>query len=184
MAAKTITQTEPEAQKLHPCACAAFEVEVGHDAETMDYKDTGCGASTTRVFAPGHDAKLKSLLIWAGARDYSVRYTVDGIASIADATVHAAKFDFSYMVQNGIKRELAKAQERADARAERDAKKAAAPAKRERKAKRAAAKQATEVTIKVGRWVYPATIDESNNATYTTSAGETKTAPEGKYQVV
>lgn len=52
----------------HPCACGsyAFEVliheNVGGD-KVWQQKTTGCAATTQSTFAPGHDAKLKSLLI-------------------------------------------------------------------------------------------------------------------------
>jgi len=180
MAAKTITAQTPEAQAEKPCLCGAYELEIGSDAETMEYADTGCRSHTTRDFAPGHDAKLKALLIRAGVEDRSVRVNTGGVVRVTTAEDAAAAFPFAYMVTNGIKNGREKAAARAARKAERDARKADAPAKtpRPRKAK------VTEATIKIGRWVYAAKIDASGNATYETSGGEVRTSPADKYKIV
>ncbi|MFF6858485.1 hypothetical protein ACFY9H_24290 [Streptomyces bacillaris] len=142
MAAKnTATQTEPTA-----CTCSQFATEDG--------RTTGCTAETKRLFAPGHDAKLKSFLIRMGAEGTEVIRTVDGIASPADASTHAAKFAFGHMVAAGITRAEGKA-----------------AAKAERAAKKAAPKT---VTAKVGRWTREGVVD-GDTFTYTDAKGATKT---------
>jgi len=179
-AKKTAPAATPEAQAEKPCLCGAYELEIGSDAETMQYADTGCAASTTRDFAPGHDAKLKALLIRAGVEDLSVRINKGGVVHVTTAEDAAAAFPFAYMVTNGIKNGKEKAAAQAARKADRAARKEAAATK----APRARKAKVTEATIKIGRWTYEAKIDASSNATYTTSGGQTKTAPKGKYTLV
>lgn len=163
--------TTPEAQSERACLCGAFELEIGHDAETMQYADTGCTATTTRDFAPGHDAKLKSLLIRAGVQGHSVRYNQGGVAYISSAEDAAAKLPFGYMILDGIKR----GQEKAAAKADKP--------KRARKAKDTGG---TDVPhrIKVGRWEYDGTVDSKTGVASYTSKGELKTAAPGKFKIV
>jgi len=52
--AATTARPEKAATTHHACRCAAFVTEDG--------VWTGCEATTARTFAPGHDAKLGSLL--------------------------------------------------------------------------------------------------------------------------
>jgi len=224
MAKNTKTQTQAAAAESaedkvlaeHPCACQFYSIERGDVPEGADpneyltYEDTGCTATTTRVFAPGHDAKLKSLLIKAGVEEASVRCEQGGVASIATADVFAARFDFGHMVLAGIARAGQRLGEKLDRQAARKESRAAARAakvtKRERSKKNSVVKghealeafhdgalaQArkdegltSEVTIKVGRWTYTATIDSaSNEATFTSANGQTKTVPAGKYSIV
>ncbi|MEU9187565.1 hypothetical protein AB0D14_24095 [Streptomyces sp. NPDC048484] len=131
-AAKTV-QAEPVA-----CTCSQFATEDG--------RTTGCAAETKRLFAPGHDAKLKSFLIKAGAEGVEVIRTVDGIASSADAATHAAKFAFGHMVAAGITRAEGKAAEKAE--------RAAA-----RAARKAAPKTPKKLTAKVGRATFTGHMD-------------------------
>ncbi|MGW7356626.1 hypothetical protein ACWGI0_08245 [Streptomyces sp. NPDC054802] len=131
-AAKT-AQAEPVA-----CTCSQFATEDG--------RTTGCQAETKRLFAPGHDAKLKSFLIKAGAEGVEVIRTVDGIASPADASTHAAKFAFGHMVAAGITRAETKAAEKAE--------RAAA-----RAARKTAPKKPKKVTAKVGRATFTGHMD-------------------------
>ncbi|WP_200308843.1 hypothetical protein [Streptomyces adelaidensis] len=130
-AKKTADQAEPVA-----CTCSQFATEDG--------RTTGCQAETKRLFAPGHDAKLKSFLIRMGAEGTEVIRTVDGIASSADASTHAAKFAFGHMVAAGITRAETKAAEKAERAAARAARKAKAPAK---------------ITAKVGRATFTGHMD-------------------------
>ncbi|MGW5098118.1 hypothetical protein ACWEQ1_28320 [Streptomyces nodosus] len=113
---------------------------------TADGRTTGCAAETKRQFAPGHDAKLKSFLIKAGAEGAEVIRIVDGIASPADASTHAAKFVFGHMVAAGITRAEGKAAEKAE--------RAAA-----RAARKAAPRKPKKVTAKVGRATFTGHMD-------------------------
>ncbi|WEH15014.1 hypothetical protein [Streptomyces sp. VNUA24] len=136
MAANTTaakTTAEPVA-----CTCSQFA--------TADGQTTGCTAETKRLFAPGHDAKLKSFLIKVGAEGTEVIRTVDGIASSADASTHAAKFAFGHMVAAGITRAEGKAAEKAERAAARAARKAAPKAPK-------------KVTAKVGRATFTGHMD-------------------------
>lgn len=186
------------------CICSTFaaikkEFTLGNgQPETID-ETTGCTESTTREFAPGHDAKLKALLIRAGVNGWDVRQ--GSIASSARKA--AAQFAFAYMVDAGIERGLAKKAAKADRKAAR----AAAP-KRERATKSAqmprpvgahvvaaipavvqadeaeTPAQAETVRVKIGRWEYNATIDQAGTAHYTTAAGAAAQAVKGVYKLV
>ncbi len=195
MAKSTKTQSanngnEVAEQSLHICECGRFEVEIegAKGAEDATYRTTHgtaiCGAYTTRTFAPGHDAKLKSLLIWAGVRNHSVRRNSDGVASIDDAMSWAEHYGFGHQVKAGIVRAARKLSDRATAREARDLAKATKPTRvtKVRTSKRTLVREAT---IKIGRWTYEAVIDSvSNEATFTSASGEVKTAPAGKYSIV
>ncbi|MEV6531024.1 hypothetical protein AB0M86_15710 [Streptomyces sp. NPDC051639] len=137
MAAKTTAAKTAQAEPT-ACTCSQFA--------TADGSTTGCKAETKRQFAPGHDAKLKSFLIKAGAEGTEVIRTVDGIASPADASTHAAKFAFGHMVAAGITRAEVKAAEKAE--------RAAA-----RAARKAAPKTPKKITAKVGRATFTGHMD-------------------------
>ncbi|MFI5640320.1 hypothetical protein ACIA8H_23335 [Streptomyces goshikiensis] len=188
--ATNTTATEPAR-----CECSRYSVlvnlrDVDGDLAWDEELTTGCTATTARVFAPGHDAKLKSALIRWGAEGHDVTRDGDGVNTTADAATLAAKFIFANMVTAGIKR----AQDKAAAKAARlaakndPAKKAAA--KTLRRAKQALTQalteakvdagergyqlQATEVKAKVGRWTRIGTVD-GDTFTYTDAKGATKT---------
>ena len=199
MAAKTTAPAATES-KLHACACSKYEIEIwtgevpeGADPnEYVKYISTDCDAQTTRVFAPGHDAKLKSLLIQAGAGGDGVRTEEGGMASTAEAMHWAEFYGFGHMVRNGIVRET-------ERRAARNAKKAAKAAKpgRGKSAKALTAQKAelagpapvaapkvVPVDIKIGRWTYAATVDADGVATYADKKGIAKTAAAGTYKII
>jgi hypothetical protein len=142
MAANTTAakKTETTQAEAVACTCSQFATEDG--------RTTGCAAETKRLFAPGHDAKLKSFLIKAGAEGIEVIRTVDGIANPADASTHAAKFAFGHMVAAGITRAETKAAEKAERAAARAARKAAPKAKAPAK-----------ITAKVGRATFTGHMD-------------------------
>jgi hypothetical protein len=144
----TTTATAAKTAKtLVRCACAEFEigntVELPNGEPDFVGETTGCGSDTRRVFAPGHDARLKSLLIKAGIADMEVRYG-QGIVVTTDAVNAARQFGFADLVAAGIQRGIAKAKAKAE--------KAAAP-KAERKTakkdKKAADERAAALTAKM-----------------------------------
>lgn len=107
-----------------PCACSAYDAlnpaeltEKAVEDGSFEVYTTGCTATTTREFAPGHDAKLKSFLIKFGALDFEIRHHAAGVASTADAETHAAKYAFGHMVMAGLKKAQAKAAARASRKA-------------------------------------------------------------------
>lgn len=192
MAKNTKTQAATELDKVlgeHPCECQRYEIEnwtgeVPEGADPGDYlvtTGTGCTQTTTRVFAPGHDAKLKSLLIKAGAEGANVRCDLGGMVSVANAATFAAKYDFGHMVLDGI----ARAEQKLAAKLDKKAARAAAKPARVTKVRASKKAKPTTVTIKVGRWEYEATIDETTNeAAFTSANGEARSAAAGKYTVV
>lgn len=116
-----------------PCECRAYSVKV--DGK---FRTTECDAETPSTFAAGHDAKLKSLLIFAGVSDLAVTKKIasNGVVSMT-ALEAAAEHGFGEQVSGAMAKDAAiKA-----ARARREADRKTAEAKRqqeriERKAKR------------------------------------------------
>lgn len=116
-----------------PCECSKFEAQdpeqlTEENLSSGDYEswDTGCQAETSRTFAPGHDAKLKSALIKWGSQGLDVCRLEGGVRSVSDAESWANKYEFGHMVRAG----LAKAAEKAQAKADRAAARAAKSAER------------------------------------------------------
>lgn len=192
MTAQQLTTATEEQSTYSRCACHAFEIqtwsaEVPEGADPGDYaqyEGTGCTQLTHRTFAPGHDAKLKSLLIRAGAAGAEVVRHEGGVTVVTSAERVAEHFGFWHQVLAGIRRSQAKA-------AEKTARKTAKPAARAPRTQKQQQAEASPIVvltparIKVGRWEYDAKINTSNNsAQYTSASGESKTAPEGKYTVV
>jgi hypothetical protein len=130
-----------------PCACRFYS---GQDAKGTTLS-TGCTEVTPRTFRPGHDAKLKSLLIQVGAAGNQVTKSNanDPSTEEIDPLYAAEEFGFRNLVEKSINSAKAKAEER-DAKAqERQAKKdAAAKAKEEAKAKREKAAEAKKAHAK------------------------------------
>lgn len=112
-----------------PCECSKYDALIPSqlteaNLESGDYNSftTGCSATTTRLFAPGHDAKLKSFLIaWGGLSDIEIRRTDDGVANSNSAEGHAKRYNFAHMVIEGIQRKTAKAEARVTKKANRAA---------------------------------------------------------------
>jgi hypothetical protein len=129
-----------------PCECSKFDaVDSGQlteaNLESGDYEtfDTGCQAETGRTFAPGHDARLKSHLIKWGSQGLEVARMEGGMRVSSDAQDWANKYGFGHMVSAGI----AKATEKAKAKATRNAARAA---KKTASAERNLAKAAGVIT--------------------------------------
>jgi len=168
MAAKTRTR-----KPLAPRACECSWWYTGDvDSETQDVYDeerTGCTATTTREFAPGHDARLKSFLIRAGINGTEV-HDGRGLSGSADAL--AVRFGFYPQVTNGIIRGLAKADQkvfRQQAReARREARRPVTPVADIDTQLDAAfgpvetpepvAPQSHRAMVRVGRWTYEADV--------------------------
>lgn len=194
----------------NPCLCSTFEIvtrefELENGQPDYEAETTGCTSWTAREFAPGHDAKLKALLIRAGINGWAVRRNLGGMVATSDAQKAASDFAFAYMVDQGIARGRAKAAAKADrnaAKAERPKaarkNKATTPAPaastREHIVAAIAATETVEVpaeapavetvTVKVGRWEYQATIDAAGDAHYTSGKGAAAVAVAGTYKVV
>jgi hypothetical protein len=129
----------------HACACSGFKAV---DASGTKVTTTDCNATTRRIFAPGHDARMKGFLIRAGREGLLVR-TPEGGADQVPAKV-AERFGFAHMVRDGIARKTAK---------------------------KVAKKTAPKVTAKVGRWFYEGFVTEGGALfSYTDAKGASKTA--------
>lgn len=115
------------------CLCALYGVEVpAEDGGEATIEEIGCTATTSSKFAPGHDAKLKSLLIKAGSLGRKVFKTDeqgnDVEISVADA---AGEYGFADKVQSGIEIAQKKAADKAGRAEVAAQKKAEAAAKKE-----------------------------------------------------
>lgn len=83
-----------------PCTCARYSFEVlVHEGSTGEAvwqaTTTECTATTQSKFAPGHDAKLRSLLAQAQAGGHLVRQVNGRAVVIADAATAAAALGWS-----------------------------------------------------------------------------------------
>lgn len=107
MATKTMT----------PCKCRQYAVETLEGLTGID-----CDRETVSNFAPGHDAKLKSLLINAGANGHAIVKTTEEGEQNMSAQDAANEFAFGAHVEKGITKQAERAQAKANREAERLAK--------------------------------------------------------------
>lgn len=110
------------------------------DPETFVEFDVyeSCGTATHRTYAPGHDAKLKSLLIKLNREGQQYHYISGGaLVDVSPATL-AAELSWSHF--------LTPAKPKATRKAKKD-------------------RTGQQGTIKLGRWTYPATILTDNGDT-------------------
>jgi hypothetical protein len=179
-----MSNTAKAASAVKPCICSAFT-----NLSTGEH--TGCTANTKGLFAPGHDAKLKGLLINAGIKDQMIS---DGISGELTSAQVSGRFGFYSKVMEGIKNGKAKQVAKANRKATRElaattpktfdevvdadvAKRQAKAAKMNADAPKAEAKPT--VTAKVGRWTYTGTLTDSPAVgpqfTYTDKKGVSQT---------
>lgn len=192
------TAAAATAVEATPCLCGKYEV-VLEEFDTPNGPDytaetTGCNETTGNEFAPGHDAKLKSLLIRAGVAGHAVRY--GSLTTTADKA--AQGFGFAHMVLAGIEKGKAKVAAKADRSAAKAERRAAAPRKGKAApaaatgervvavatpAEAPAAEVAETVRVKVGRWEYDAVIVDGD-AHYTNAKQLPAVAVKGTYKLV
>lgn len=166
----------------NPCECAAYEVEDG--------SRTQCEAATQNTFAPGHDAKLKSLLIYAGIRRLEIKYPSDGNLVSTSAVAVANKYGFGYLVVDGIARGEV-------ALNTREARKAERKPKLPQKEKASKGELALPIEgfvsgeasvvdgrIRIGVNEFDAELLENGDAVYTNARGEERVAREGTFTKV
>lgn len=146
----TKNTAKTEANGATPCECSKYDALVNaqlteDNLANGDYDvfTTGCTQTTKREFAPGHDAKLKSFLIRHSGPEYDVRRNEGGVATSASAQQHADRYEFGYMVAAGI----AKAAEKAEAKAKREAARAERKAAKGKPAERKLAESAGVVKV-------------------------------------
>lgn len=183
------------ANKMKPCNCRSWDFGTWNGIEAEDFESygTGCGESTYKVFAMGHDAKLVGFLVRAELAGEEISQTEGGVRITFPGAVAAAA--------SISDRLAAKAQAQLEAAKARAAKKANRPAKTPKQAmddlveRQAAAEVAKansfsartrEAQIKVGRWTRDAVIDiETGVATYRAKlTGQEMAVEPGKYTEV
>lgn len=178
---KTKTKTEM------PCQCRAifaYNITLGDTPETLREGDDpaeivsivhqSCGELTARTFAPGHDAKLKGVLLRAARSGMDYSYVEGGLLVHADPRTELEVRGWSHLLVDLKPR-----------------------AKRERKPKaEKAADEATPapagfhpVRVKVGRWVYDGQILQTLaggdvEVEWTTAKGEKVTKVVAPSQIV
>lgn len=204
MAAKSTKSAVAVAAEFHACHCGNVSYVVG-DVVLSTY----CTSTTNRTFAPGHDAKLKSLLIKAAVQsdDGDVQYQDGGVQISADPITIANRFGFGWMVKNGIAAATVKARVRADKAAVKASKKEdTAVAKSARlalsaakKAEKAAAPKAAPkpkfpgggaakkadvpAFAKVGRYNREGVVKADGSFVYTDAKGVEQVVAMGKYTI-
>jgi hypothetical protein len=165
-----------------PCECRAIfaytvtkgdtpeNLTDGDDpAEIVSHVYQSCGSDTTRTFAPGHDAKLKSALIIAHRAGMDYSWTDDGFLNHVDPLAKAIELGWAHFLTD-------------------------APAKpaRKRSAKPKAAKVTKPgfhpVRVKIGRWTYDAAVEAEDvnevTVSYRDGKGNLKTATVKRSQLV
>lgn len=175
---------------VEPTACAC-QFYTGTDKGGSELS-TGCEGKTVRTFLPGHDAKLKSLILKTAIAGKSVSKKTDTGTEQMEPLHAAEDFGFRSLIEKSLsthnaKQEVrdAKAQERASKKAATEAKKAEAKAKREQaaEAKKAHAKAVEEAaeaakgkpgpaTAKIGRNKFDGQILNDGTFKYANAKGE------------
>lgn len=148
-AVETPAETKPVREKkvvtATPCACQ-FYTGTDKDGNTLA---TGCEGETIRTFLPGHDAKLKSVILKTAVAGNSI-VKVDGDKTSEVEPLHAAEdFGFRALVEKSLEGHQAKQAVKDAKAAERQAKKEAAEkVKAEAKAKREQAAESKKAHAK------------------------------------
>lgn len=155
--AETVKKAEKAKRK---CLCSAYAIVTTDGDGVIERGTLGCDAETSAKFAPGHDARLKSMLIKAGAVGATVIKSTDE-GDIEMTAVEAAKeYGFADTVAAGVERHAAKL-----------------AVKAEKAAARVEAKQAQRVApgpakAKVGRKTYEGTVlDDGLTFEYSVAVG-------------
>lgn len=181
------TKGKPEMTKPYkPCECRAvfaYNITLGDTPEALKDGDDpntlvsnvyqACGAETRRTFAPGHDAKLKGVLIneYRAGRDYAF---VDGSLLVhVDPMTKATELGWAHFLTESAPKPV----------------KASKPkAEKATKASKQAKPGFHPVRVKIGRWVYDAAVEaEDVNAltvTYRDKKGNLHTADVQRSQLV
>jgi len=123
VSADEATEVEAKPAKVvktpSPCACSFY---TGTDAKG-NALDTECEAVTVRTFGPGHDAKLKSLLIKVAIAGGQVTKTTDEDGEVDLEPTHAAEeYGFRTQVEKGLAVHQAKLDASAEKKRVRDEK--------------------------------------------------------------
>jgi hypothetical protein len=164
------------ASKTHPCLCGQIRIDIPAETDKpfnaqalprnhrayLDtvigdeagwvYLETMCDQETKRTFAPGHDARVKGLLITAARLNGDVTVLDGGMAKTTDPLTYASQFGFAEAVAAGAKR----------------------PVKSNGKPVGGHKPKTTAkptVKAKVGRWVYEGTVEAGDEFHYTTKSG-------------
>ncbi len=166
----------------HNCECSLWEVLA--DGQTVD---TGCARQTNKTFAPGHDAKLKALLLLAHRDSGQIRRRTGKNSQTYDTATAAAKqFGFYDQIQELIRRtEPRHAQPKQTKTPEREKSRPASVAVSFQPPRsRRPHKGTRHETIKIGRREYQATIGDDGTATYVDGNGNQQHRNSDEYRVL
>lgn len=174
----TATAPRTRTTALHACNCRNFEagnrVDVeGGDVDFVNVRTTGCNASTTRLFAQGHDAKLISFLVAAEQDGLEIALVGQGSSwGRAEDAARTISDALATKAANMIATAQAKAAKKANKPRVTKTPKQAMNDLVERQTAAILTPATREATIKRGRWTYAATIDTKTQwATYTDKKG-------------
>jgi hypothetical protein len=168
---RTRTVREASATTYKPCACSRFEVVLEEPLTTQVDLVTGCKVNVTSkgTFAPGHDAKLKSMLIAAG------RLGAEVVENDGAVTVHRGPVDTAALFSDKLAAQVQAGIDK-PARAKREPKGSADESTMVEK--KAADRHGV---VKVGRWTYDAVIHADGTAEYTDRQGNLQSVAFGDY---
>jgi hypothetical protein len=150
------TPAEPKVRApkpKNPCQC--FSVRTGDTTDEGVPIFRSCGQTTSGTYAPGHDAKLKSVLLELSINGQEYHRNDGAVLVSGDPTAMARDLNWGHFVDRAVESATA----RREARAQREAKAAERKAEREQvaearkaeKAAAAAAKAAAAPTVQAGR---------------------------------
>lgn len=171
---RTRTVREASEASYRPCRCSLFRV-MEPNGDTRQTTECSANVISKRSFAPGHDAKLKSMLIQAGRSGYTAVRTDDGIET-GSTNIPGLLTEWPKLaaaVQHAIAN---KPKGRTSTRRDRPTETEVSDMT-EVKASRMA-------VIKVGRWTYEAEILPNGRARFEDHDGGTHEAGLGDYTEV
>ncbi len=91
----------------HRCECSRWLIASTDDqnSELQEIETTNCATLTRKQFAPGHDAKLKALLVRSYEMDKQIlRRGVDALTTYPDPIEASAGFGFRHQVRRAMVR--------------------------------------------------------------------------------
>lgn len=172
---------------VNQCACQNFFFGTyGEDGSAESFEDygTGCQATTARVFAQGHDAKLVGFLVRADLAGEEIATTQGGMRVTFQNAIHAAG-SISEALAAKADAQLNAAAARLAAKADKPAKKAKSRTEVARAVEAKVIPTTRNAKIKVGRWTYDAEIDNTTGtATFTRTMGGKRDVQIGQYTEV
>jgi hypothetical protein len=125
-------------------ACQCFSTRTGDTTDEGDPIFRACGQTTSGTYAPGHDAKLKSVLLELSVNGQQYHRQDGGILTSGDPAAMARDLNWGHFVDRAVE----SASQRKEARAAREQRAAERKAEREQVAARKAEEKAAAKAAK------------------------------------